>query len=277
MHPHVQPTHAHNSTPQMKEEDLVIMLRNKGKVKPTKTSSKYKGVTLHARRRWEARISCGQRRYKYLGLFGSEVEAAHAYDRAALAKDISTPTNFHISHYIHCLGTFWMRGKKYKGGNTCALLFSHGSTYHVPGVEQLQQACARGLLTEEQILAAQQAQQQAASPAPPPVPPTPLPPITAPAAPEPKPAPPLDDAAFDDDLEWMGSFDLEGMVAEIEGADAAARQAAAPLEKSVFGSGNLHIEDDPLLLDMDMGLRGGFGGFHGANGDDVLLQLVEMD
>lgn len=91
---------------QMKEEDLVTMLRNKGKGKPAKTSSRYKGVTRHANRNWEARISCGNRRYTYLGVHANEKDATRAFDMAALAKDIKSPTNFHISCYVHSLSTF---------------------------------------------------------------------------------------------------------------------------------------------------------------------------
>lgn len=123
------------------------------------------------------------------------------------------------------------------------------------GSEQLQQACAKGLLTEQQV---QEALRQQAVPA------EPLPAI-APAAPTAPPShvPPLHDAAMDDALEWTGSFDLERMAAEI---DAGALPDPSHLQKSVFGSGNLHIEDDVLLLDTDLGNMG----------DDVLLQLVEM-
>lgn len=52
--------------------------------KPRGTSSQYKGVSLYRNGRWLVQIRTGGRR-EHLGYFGTEVEAAHAYDAAAFA------------------------------------------------------------------------------------------------------------------------------------------------------------------------------------------------
>ena len=75
-------------------------------------SSIFKGVTRHQKGRWEARIgqSVG-RKYSYLGLHDSEVDAARAYDRAALQRTgVRAITNFHISCYLDDLGERAARG-----------------------------------------------------------------------------------------------------------------------------------------------------------------------
>ena len=92
----------------MTRDDLVQLLRRRSKGF-SRGKSKCRGVTKHKCGKWEARLGFkGNKKYRYLGLFNEEADAARAHDRAAvLTFGIDALTNYDLGCYEAELQQHW--------------------------------------------------------------------------------------------------------------------------------------------------------------------------
>ena len=99
------------------KDELILSLRRQSRG-DAKGSSRFRGVTKHQKGKWEARIgqSIGKK-YRYLGLFKEEEDAARAYDTEAVKqRGLEAITNFPLRNYVGLLQADEQLFLKQRGG-----------------------------------------------------------------------------------------------------------------------------------------------------------------
>ena len=122
------------------KDELVISLRRQSKGF-SRGSSRFRGVTKHQKGKWEARIgqSVGKK-YKYLGLYADEEDAARVYDQAAVKqRGLEAVTNFDVTQY-----------KEFLPANERAVLEAYGGRPPQPVLAELREQRERELAAAEQ-------------------------------------------------------------------------------------------------------------------------------
>ena len=122
------------------KDELLISLRRQSKGF-SRGSSRFRGVTKHQKGKWEARIgqSVGKK-YKYLGLYADEEEAARVYDQAAVKqRGLEAVTNFDVTHY-----------KELLPANEQAVLEAYGGRPPQPVLAELREQRERALAAAEE-------------------------------------------------------------------------------------------------------------------------------